>query len=160
MWASPGSHTGGSSTVRAVPYRSGVSRLVVMAWRRISPEPDKVLDPRRKHLPDDSSIVRTHSDLHRSNIILTATTSARVVSIVDWNKLDHIPTIGTIARRRILWVTGKIGEGVGGSTRFFLHVPSQWRLGASSAAALEGSDCQRCCGATVSYQLNMGLNMM
>ncbi|KAF2729727.1 phosphotransferase family protein [Polyplosphaeria fusca] len=60
-------------------------------WRRIALEPEKVTDPWRKSLPDDGPIVFTHSDLHRKNIIITSTTPARILSIVDWEQAGWYP---------------------------------------------------------------------
>ena len=49
---------------------------------QIAPEPHEVQDPHRDFLPDGSSIVPTHGDLHRSNIIVSITLSVGPVAIM------------------------------------------------------------------------------
>jgi len=48
------------------------------------PDSQKYSDPYRPYLPDNDSIVLTHGDLHRGNIIVSATTPPRIAAIVDW----------------------------------------------------------------------------
>jgi len=54
------------------------------------PDPETVLEPYRKDLPDDSEIVFTHGDLHRSNIIVSCT-PPRVAAIIDWEQSGWLP---------------------------------------------------------------------
>lgn len=60
-------------------------------WRRHAPKPDEVADPWRLLLDDDSSVVLTHGDLHRSNIIVSATSPAYVLAIIDWEQSGWYP---------------------------------------------------------------------
>jgi aminoglycoside phosphotransferase (APT) family kinase protein len=60
-------------------------------WRRHAPEPNKIADPWRGLLKDDSEIMLTHGDLHRSNIIVSAASPARVIAIIDWEQSGWYP---------------------------------------------------------------------
>ncbi|KAF2438884.1 kinase-like protein [Karstenula rhodostoma CBS 690.94] len=61
-------------------------------YKRPMPDPTiSVPDPYRQDLPDNSEIVFTHGDLHRSNIILSTSTPHRVVAIVDWEQAGWLP---------------------------------------------------------------------
>ena len=53
--------------------------------------PDKIADPWRQLLDDNSPIVLTHGDLHQSNIIVSATSPAYVLAIVDWEQSGRYP---------------------------------------------------------------------
>jgi hypothetical protein len=56
------------------------------------PDPETLPpDPFRQHLPDDCDVVFTHGDLHRSNIIISATRPYRVLAIVDWEQSGWLP---------------------------------------------------------------------
>ncbi|USP78884.1 kinase-like protein [Curvularia clavata] len=48
-------------------------------------------DPIREHLPDDSKVVFTHADLHRSNIMVSADGSGQVLAIIDWHQSGWYP---------------------------------------------------------------------
>ena len=58
--------------------------------RRVS-DPETIPEPYRKLLPDDSEIVFTHGDLHRSNIILTPSPHPRLAALVDWEQSAWLP---------------------------------------------------------------------
>ncbi|KAF2134432.1 phosphotransferase enzyme family protein [Dothidotthia symphoricarpi CBS 119687] len=60
-------------------------------WRRHVPDPQSIEDPWRNLLPDDGPIVFTHGDLRPANIIVSATSPARVVAIVDWEQAGWYP---------------------------------------------------------------------
>ncbi|KAF1847163.1 phosphotransferase family protein [Cucurbitaria berberidis CBS 394.84] len=60
-------------------------------WRRHVPDPQSLEDPWRDLLPDDGSIVLTHGDLRPANIIVTATSPAKVVAILDWEQAGWYP---------------------------------------------------------------------
>ncbi|KAF2785577.1 phosphotransferase enzyme family protein [Melanomma pulvis-pyrius CBS 109.77] len=60
-------------------------------WRRHAPEPEKIADPFRQLLKDDSGIVLTHGDLHQSNIIVSETSPVYVLAIVDWEQSGWYP---------------------------------------------------------------------
>ncbi|KAF2801404.1 uncharacterized protein BDZ99DRAFT_528512 [Mytilinidion resinicola] len=60
-------------------------------WRRHAPEPNEIADPWRQLLDDNSPVVLTHGDLHRSNIIVSATSPVQVVAIIDWEQSGWYP---------------------------------------------------------------------
>ncbi|KAF9243613.1 hypothetical protein DTO013E5_7119 [Penicillium roqueforti] len=60
--------------------------------RRPMPDPYIVpIEPFRQDLPDDSEIKFTHSDLHRSNILITRSEPYRVLAVVDWEQSGWLP---------------------------------------------------------------------
>ncbi|GIK07224.1 hypothetical protein Aspvir_002881 [Aspergillus viridinutans] len=60
--------------------------------RRPMPDPYSVpIEPYRYELPDDCAIKFTHSDLHRSNIIITSHRPYRTLAIVDWEQSGWFP---------------------------------------------------------------------
>ncbi|KAF2122620.1 kinase-like domain-containing protein [Lophiotrema nucula] len=61
-----------------------------LQYKRMMPDPETVPEPYRKDLPDDSEIVFTHGDLHRSNIIVSSS-PPRVVALVDWEQSGWLP---------------------------------------------------------------------
>ncbi|KAF1842869.1 uncharacterized protein K460DRAFT_314583 [Cucurbitaria berberidis CBS 394.84] len=75
------------------PWKSAASfhDWLSWLWRRRAPEPDQIADPWRQMLDDKSDIVLTHGDLHRSNIIVSATSPVYVVAIVDWEQSGWYP---------------------------------------------------------------------
>ncbi|KAF2800776.1 phosphotransferase enzyme family protein [Melanomma pulvis-pyrius CBS 109.77] len=60
-------------------------------WCRHDPDPQSVPDVWRQELPDNVPIVITHGDLHRSNIIVTATSPTRVLAVIDWEQAGWGP---------------------------------------------------------------------
>lgn len=42
-------------------------------------------------MPDTGTIKMTHADLHRDNIIISATKPSRVLAIVDWEQAGWYP---------------------------------------------------------------------
>ena len=54
---------------------------------------DNAIDPMRSGLQDNDGIVFTHSDLHRSNILVSKLDNAipRVVAIIDWHQSGWYP---------------------------------------------------------------------
>ncbi len=62
----------------------------IQQYKRRVHDPETIPEPYREHLPDDSEIVFTHGDLHRSNIIVSAT-SPRVVALIDWEQSAWLP---------------------------------------------------------------------
>jgi hypothetical protein len=63
-------------------------------WLPRKPMPDPFIipiEPQRYDLPDDTAIVFTHNDLHRSNILVTRSKPYRVVAIVDWEQSGWLP---------------------------------------------------------------------
>jgi aminoglycoside phosphotransferase (APT) family kinase protein len=60
-------------------------------WLRVAPEPEKVQDPYRNFLSDNGPILFTHGDLDRSNIIISTTSPARVLGIIDWEQAGWFP---------------------------------------------------------------------
>jgi aminoglycoside phosphotransferase (APT) family kinase protein len=59
-------------------------------YKRHIPSPETIPEPYRKDLPDDSDIVFTHGDLHRSNIIVS-TSTPRILALVDWEQSAWLP---------------------------------------------------------------------
>lgn len=51
----------------------------------------EIPDPYRQFLPDDSSIVFTHSDLHPSNILVSLESPCQIIAIVDWQQSGWYP---------------------------------------------------------------------
>lgn len=49
------------------------------------------IEPFRHELSDDSAIKFTHSDLHRSNIIVTPSKPRRILAVVDWEQSGWLP---------------------------------------------------------------------
>ncbi|KAJ4299768.1 hypothetical protein N0V90_005014 [Kalmusia sp. IMI 367209] len=60
-------------------------------WRRHVPDPQSIEDPWRDLLEDNGPIVLTHGDLRPANIIVTASSPAKVVAIVDWEQAGWYP---------------------------------------------------------------------
>lgn len=58
--------------------------------QRRLPDSSKFQDPYREFLPDDGKIRFTHGDLHRRNIMISATTP-RVLAVVDWAHAGWYP---------------------------------------------------------------------
>jgi aminoglycoside phosphotransferase (APT) family kinase protein len=56
------------------------------------PDPETIPEPYREMLPDDSEIVLTHGDLHRSNIILTLSHPLQVAALIDWEQSAWLPS--------------------------------------------------------------------
>ncbi|KAF4993412.1 hypothetical protein FGRMN_6499 [Fusarium graminum] len=54
-------------------------------------ELEDVPDPFRQMLPDDASVVFTHSDLHPSNIMVSEDNPCRVVALIDWHQSGWYP---------------------------------------------------------------------
>ena len=54
---------------------------------------DEVVDPMRSGLPDDDSIIFTHGDLHRSNILVSKFNKGPlcIVAIIDWHQSGWYP---------------------------------------------------------------------
>ncbi|RMD42157.1 hypothetical protein DV735_g2944, partial [Chaetothyriales sp. CBS 134920] len=53
---------------------------------------EDIPDPYRRLLPDDSTVVFTHADLHPSNIMVTQDSSpCRVVALIDWQQSGWYP---------------------------------------------------------------------
>ena len=63
-----------------------------LLFARVSDQAN-IHDPYRSHLPDKSAITLTHGDLHRSNILISATAArpTRVVAIIDWAHAGWYP---------------------------------------------------------------------
>jgi thiamine kinase-like enzyme len=60
-------------------------------YKRKLSDPETIPDPPfRKELSDDSEIVFTHGDLHRSNIIVSSSTP-RVLALIDWEQSAWLP---------------------------------------------------------------------
>jgi hypothetical protein len=62
----------------------------IFQYKRKMPDPETVPEPYRAHLPDDSEITFTHGDLHRSNILVSAT-PPRVTALIDWEQSGWLP---------------------------------------------------------------------
>lgn len=71
------------------------------------PDPETVQEPYRTHLPDDSDIVFTHGDLHRSNILISST-SLRIVALVDWEQSAWLPAYWEDCKAR--WTAESLGD--------------------------------------------------
>ena len=67
--------------------------------RRMPLDEDKVVDPMRSGLLDDS-IVFTHGDLHRSNILLSKSHKGPpyIVAVIDWHQSAVILLRGSFSR--------------------------------------------------------------
>lgn len=53
---------------------------------------EEIPDPYRQLLPDDSTVVFTHADLHPSNIMVTEQGSpCRIVALIDWQQSGWYP---------------------------------------------------------------------
>jgi thiamine kinase-like enzyme len=59
----------------------------------VGTEPSNVADPCRELLSayDDSPIILTHGDLHRSNIIVSESSPVHVRAIIDWEQFGWYP---------------------------------------------------------------------
>lgn len=77
-------------------------------WRRHVPDPQSIEDEWRDLLPDNGPIVFTHGDLHQSNIIVTATSPCKVVSIIDWEQAGWYPNYWEDCKAK--YTTGHEGE--------------------------------------------------
>ncbi|OOQ84589.1 hypothetical protein PEBR_29634 [Penicillium brasilianum] len=76
-------------------------------WLPRKPMPDPFIVPiesERYDLPDDTAIVFTHGDLHRSNILVTRSEPYRVVAIVDWEQSGWMPAYWEA--RKAQWTVG------------------------------------------------------
>lgn len=71
------------------------------------PDPETVPEPYRKDLPDDSEIVFTHGDLHRSNIIISST-PPRVAALIDWEQSGWLPAYWE--DRKVHWTSTYLSE--------------------------------------------------
>lgn len=54
-------------------------------------DPADIPDPYRQGLPDESSIVFTHADLHPTNIMVSRESPCRVIAIIDWQQSGWYP---------------------------------------------------------------------
>ncbi|KAJ4293264.1 hypothetical protein N0V90_008546 [Kalmusia sp. IMI 367209] len=79
----------------------------IQQYKRKMPNPETVLEPYRKDLPDDSEIVFTHGDLHRSNIIISST-PLRVATLVDWEQSGWLPAYWEDCKAH--WTATYLGE--------------------------------------------------
>ncbi|CAE7030240.1 hypothetical protein PTNB73_05562 [Pyrenophora teres f. teres] len=77
--------------LRPFPTRAVFYDWFSWLWRRRVPDPQTIEDPWRELLPDDSPVVFTHGDLHRSNIIVTATSPTKVIAILDCEHAGWYP---------------------------------------------------------------------
>ncbi|KAF2023438.1 phosphotransferase family protein [Setomelanomma holmii] len=75
------------------PFRSRVCfhDWISWLWRRHVPDPQSIEDPWRGLLPDNGPIVFTHGDLRPANIIVSATSPAKIVAILDWEQAGWYP---------------------------------------------------------------------
>jgi thiamine kinase-like enzyme len=48
-------------------------------------------DPWRGYLRDDATIVFSHADLHRDNIMISSTNPPKVIAILDWEQAGWYP---------------------------------------------------------------------
>jgi hypothetical protein len=55
------------------------------------PDPLLIPDPFRELLPDNSLVIFTHGDLHRSNIMVSTDGPCRIVALVDWHQSGWYP---------------------------------------------------------------------
>ncbi|XP_014552968.1 hypothetical protein COCVIDRAFT_108860 [Bipolaris victoriae FI3] len=78
-------------SVRPFPSRAEFHDWLSWSWRQCAPDPQSIPDPWRDCLPDDGPITFTHGDLHRGNIIVSATSPAKVVAIIDWQLSGWYP---------------------------------------------------------------------
>ncbi|KAJ5189992.1 Aminoglycoside phosphotransferase [Penicillium cf. griseofulvum] len=61
-------------------------------YRKPMSDPYSVpIEPFRQDLPDNSEIKFTHSDLHRSNILITRSEPYHVLALVDWEQSGWLP---------------------------------------------------------------------
>jgi hypothetical protein len=77
--------------MKPFPARVAFHDWLSWLWRRNVPDPESIDDPWRDLLPDNGSIVFTHGDLRPANIIVTATSPAKVVAILDWEQAGWYP---------------------------------------------------------------------
>lgn len=72
----------------AGPFKSGKEfhDWASSLYERRVPDPENILDPYRKDLPDDSEIMFAHEDLYRSNVFLSSTDITKMVGLVDWEQ--------------------------------------------------------------------------
>ena len=63
----------------------------ILQYKRMVPDPETIPEPYREMLPDNSEIVLTHGDLHRSNIILTLSHPPQVAALIDWEQSAWLP---------------------------------------------------------------------
>ncbi|KAF5852142.1 hypothetical protein GGP41_000883 [Bipolaris sorokiniana] len=78
-------------SVRPFPSRAEFHDWLSWSWRRRVPDSQSIPDPWRVCLLDNGPIVFTHGDLHRGNIIVNATSPAKVVAIIDWQLSGWYP---------------------------------------------------------------------
>lgn len=77
--------------LRPFPSRAEFHDWLSWSWRRRVPDPQSIPDPWRDLLSDNGSIVFTHGDLHRGNIIVSATSPTKIVAIIDWQLSGWYP---------------------------------------------------------------------
>ncbi|EUC40612.1 hypothetical protein COCMIDRAFT_41082 [Bipolaris oryzae ATCC 44560] len=77
--------------LRPFPSRAEFHDWLSWSWRRRVPNPQSIPDPWRDLLPDNGPIVFTHGDLHRGNIIVSATSPIEIVAIIDWQSSGWYP---------------------------------------------------------------------
>ncbi|POR37750.1 Uncharacterized protein TPAR_02060 [Tolypocladium paradoxum] len=71
-------------------------------------------DPYRQHLPDNSTVVFTHADLHPGNILVSLESPCRIMAIIDWQLSGWYPDYWEFckaeytAEPRSEWVTAYI----------------------------------------------------
>ena len=54
-------------------------------------DPSQIPDPWREFFPDSSRIVFIHTDLHPSNIMMSADASGQILAIIDWHQSGWYP---------------------------------------------------------------------
>jgi aminoglycoside phosphotransferase (APT) family kinase protein len=101
-------------------------------WRRHVPDSQSIDDPWRNLLLDNGSIVFTHGDLRPANIVATATSPTKIVSILDWEQSGWCPDYWEDFKAR--YTASWTGEWHGYIDRFL----------DSNPAALEASDFYTC----------------
>ncbi|KAK6853770.1 hypothetical protein PG995_010582 [Apiospora arundinis] len=74
-------------------------------------DPSDTPDPYRLGLPDSSSVVFTHADLHPSNILVSTESPHHIVAIIDWQQSGWYPDYWEFCKTRFTadygseWVT-------------------------------------------------------
>jgi hypothetical protein len=66
--------------------------------------------PYRNWLPDDQSIVFTHADLHRSNIMVPANGPIHILAIIDWGQSGWYPEYWEFCKARHTTIIGEEWE--------------------------------------------------
>ncbi|KAF4459748.1 phosphotransferase family [Fusarium albosuccineum] len=87
-----------------------IKRGIGVHWPGYAEE--DIPDPYRQLLPDNSTVVFTHADLHRSNIMVTEdSSSCRIVALIDWRQSGWYPDYWEFCKAEITpegrseWVT-------------------------------------------------------